>query len=289
MLTYIANAKINLMLDIVGRRDDGYHLLSMIMQSVSLHDVITVEKTATDDLTLSCNDATVPCDDRNLIIKAAKVFFAESGIKFEGLHFNLTKNIPSQAGLGGGSADAAATLRALNRLYAFPLSDEKLLAIALRLGADVPFCLLGGTYLAEGIGEILSPLPSMADCGIVIVKPPFGSSTVEAYRLADTCSFPHPSAKPVADALASGDLPALSDSLGNAFQSILANSEIERICADLKTFGALGSSMTGSGTAVYGIFPTFETAAACAEILSGKGEKCFVCSPVTSGWEELTD
>ena len=287
MPVYYANAKINLTLDITGRREDGYHLLSMIMQSVSLRDTLTVTLTDSGATTLTCSDPTVPCDGRNLVCKAANAFFAAIAQPNPGIAFHLTKVIPSEAGLAGGSADAAAALRALNELFAYPLTESELLAIGLKLGADIPFCLTGGTCLAEGIGEILTPLSALPNCSILIVKPAIGSSTVEAYRLADTMPYPHPPAQPVIDALSRNDLAAIGAAMGNSFQEILRLPEVDALCETLRTSGALGACMTGSGSAVCGIFADEAAAQACRNALLAEYPRTFLCHPVTTGWETV--
>lgn len=287
MPAYYANAKINLTLDITGRRADGYHLLSMIMQSVSLRDTLTVEFSSTGITTLTCTDPTVPCDGRNLVLKACAAFFAAINLPDPGIAFHLTKVIPSEAGLAGGSADAAAALRALNELFQHPLNEQTLLEIGLKLGADLPFCLTGGTCLAEGIGEILTPLPAMPDCSLLIVKPAIGSSTVEAYRLADTKPYPHPAAQPVIDALSRGDLASIGRAMGNSFQEILQLPEVREICDTLLRADALGACMTGSGSAVCGIFAEESAARNCLDSLRSEYSRAYLCHPVSAGWQPI--
>ena len=156
MLRAKAYAKINLSLDIVGVRDDGYHLIKTVMQSISLHDVISISEEGSE-ISITCNDPSVPCDERNIVYKCAKRFFEYWGIEF-GVHIDIQKNIPSQAGLGGGSADGAAVLVLLNRICGNPFSDEELCIIGAKVGADIPFCIVGGCVLCEGIGEVLTPI-----------------------------------------------------------------------------------------------------------------------------------
>ena len=181
-----AYAKVNLSLDVVGRRADGYHLLSMVCQTVSLCDTLTFVRKPGAPLSVRVEQAPeIPSGPENLVYRAAERFFAAAGEDDRGVEITIEKHIPAQAGLGGGSADAAAALRGLCRLYGKRLSKETLDAIALAVGADVPFCLCGGTALAEGIGERLTPLKALPRCLFVVVKPPFGVSTKEAYQKID--------------------------------------------------------------------------------------------------------
>ena len=176
-LTVPAPAKLNLSLDIVGVREDGYHLLRMIMQTIDLCDQIVLERA--DEISLTCNLPELPCDERNLAVRAAHAFFERTGLP-GGVRMTLDKNIPHGAGMGGGSADAAAVLKGLNELCGTDLSQQELCEIGLRLGADVPFCIVGGTQLAEGVGERLTPLPPLPDCFLLVAKPEQGVSTPEA-------------------------------------------------------------------------------------------------------------
>ena len=217
-ITLHANAKINLTLDILGKRADGYHDLSMVMQSVTLHDVLTAEKRE-HGILLHCDHPDMPREN-SLVHRAAAAFFAETSI-LGGVAFTLTCYVPMQAGLGGGSADAAAALVALNLLYDTPLSADALCRIGRTIGADVPFCVAGGTRLAEGIGERLQALNAPPPCGLVLIKPPVGASTAEQFARADTFdALPHPSAQRMAHALHSGSLNAIANALGNSFEAV---------------------------------------------------------------------
>ena len=284
-----ANAKINLTLDITGKRPDGYHSLSMIMQSVSLFDRVTVSLQEncppTENIQIICNDPSVPCGAQNLAYKAASAFFSASRIPNSGVLVAIEKKIPAQAGLAGGSADAAAVLFALNHLLDEPLSRSELLSIGQSVGADVPFCLTGGTQLAEGIGEILSPLPAMHPFPIVIVKPSFSSSTAEAYHAADSACLVHPSALAAVAALRNGNLTALSAALGNSFESVVAPEQIAAIKQDFIENGAVGSSMSGSGTAVFGLFDSPTAAEMCRRTFLQQYHDVFLVFPAHSGIE----
>ena len=187
----LAYAKINLMLDIIRRRTDGYHDLFMIMQSVGVADRVTVEREPGRKLRLTASIEDIPLDDKNIAWKAAALFFKTTGLRRPGLHIHLEKHIPHAAGLAGGSADGAAVLVALNRLMGTGLSTDQLCAMGVQIGADVPFCIVGGTCLAQGIGEVLSPLKPMPSCHIVLAKPDFGVNTGKAYGLFDTNGKTH--------------------------------------------------------------------------------------------------
>lgn len=279
-----AYAKVNLSLDVVGKRADGYHLLSMVCQTVSLCDTLTFTRKPGAPLSVRVEQAPeIPSGPENLVYRAAERFFAAAGEDDRGVEIVIEKRIPAQAGLGGGSADAAAALRGLCRLYEKRLSEETLHVIALAVGADVPFCLCGGTALAEGIGERLTPLEAMPPCVFVVAKPPFGVSTKDAYQKIDEAPASAAAHTPgVLKALAAGDLPALGAQLGNRFSEALSLPQVEALCRCLRDAGALGACMTGSGSAVFGLFSPddSERARAAAKALSAEGCRAFVCTPV---------
>ena len=259
-----ANAKINLSLEILGRREDGYHELNMVMASVSLCDWLEAEP-APPGISLACSDPSVPCGPQNTVYRAAELFLESSGLAEKtGVRLFLEKTIPSQAGLGGGSADAAATLCALNALFHYPVSREDLLRIGLKVGADVPFCLTGGTQLAAGRGEVLSPLPDMPDCFFLVVKPEFSVSTPELYAALDQeAEVFHPRTEAMEQALRQGELLQVAGYLGNSFEPLVARKHpgLLAIRAMMEDCGALGVAMTGSGSALFGIFDAFDMAA----------------------------
>lgn len=258
-ITLSAYAKINLTLDVTGRRPDGYHTVRMVMQSVGLHDDVTVTRTGTGGVTLACDKPFVPTDGRNLAVRAAEHFFACTGLACDGLHIALKKRIPVAAGLAGGSTDAAAVLRALDTLYGAGLSTDALCGMGLALGADVPYCLVGGTMLAEGIGEVLTPLPPLPDCWAVLCKPGFAVSTAAVYAALDGCT---PSARPdtagVLRALQAGDYAGVCRRLCNVMEAVTAagHAEIGRIKDTLMACGADGAAMSGSGPTTFGLFRT---------------------------------
>lgn len=278
-ITVNAYAKINLTLDITGKRADGYHLLRMVMQSVSLCDRLTLTS-GKPGIHIQCARAYVPCGKDNTVYKAAAAYFAFAGVE-PALCVTIEKNIPSQAGLGGGSADAAAVLLALNEMHRTGYSKETLCEIGLKAGADVPFCILGGTALAEGIGEKLIALPALPPCSIVICKPLIGVDTKKAYTLVDsTPNSEHFCTDAMQDALRRADLGRIAASLGNDFERVLSLADVNRIKEKMLSVGALGSCMTGSGSAVFGIFADDKKALACKELLGKEYADVFLCEPV---------
>ncbi len=256
MPTESAFAKINLTLDVIGKRQDGYHLLGTVMQSVSLCDKVTVEKA--DNIEIFCDAAGVPLDRKNTCYKAAELFFESTG-KLGGAKIVIEKNIPSEAGLGGGSSDAAAVLRLLNEIYDARLTYSELENIASNVGADVAFCIRGGTSVCKGIGEFIEPIAGLSKKYIILVKPSFGVSTPEAYRLFDekglesglgTVKF--------LQALRSGKNPYLE--LSNDLEYALGNEEIAKLRMRMYEYGAEAAQMSGSGSCVFGIFEERESA-----------------------------
>ena len=279
MSTFInAYAKINLTLDITGKREDGYHLMRMVMQSVSLCDRLTLTQ-GEPGIHIRCGRVGVPCNESNTAYKAAAAFFAFSGTEPR-ITIEIQKNIPSRAGLGGGSADAAAVLHALNGMYGTGYSLETLCEIGVKAGADVPFCILGGTALAEGIGERLTVLPPLPHCYVVICKPPVGINTKKAFALVDSSKVTDTFSDAMLRAVHAGDIRAVAESLGNDFEQVLHLEDVTRIKQLMKSMGALGACMTGSGSAVYGIFDDAAAAAACKASLKKEYYKVFLCEPV---------
>lgn len=260
-----ARAKINLTLDITGRRSDGYHELETVMQTLALSDFLTFLPAA-GEISVTCSHPEVPAGEGNLVWKAA-VLIKELAGGNKGAKIELKKNIPVAAGLAGGSADAAAALKGLNRLWNAGLTEGELLALGERLGADVPFCLLGGTALARGKGEVLTPLPSLKGLGVVLVKPPFGVSTAAAYRLYDRLGGgPRPANRQMLAALEKKDLPAVGRLLGNVFEGPVFSlyPELREVKEALLRAGVLGASLSGSGPAVFGLCRDREQAAQVA-------------------------
>ena len=278
-----AFAKINLTLDVLGKRPDGYHDLQSVMQTISIRDDVEIDVGTGEPWTLSCSEEGIPTDEGNLAWKAAKVFFDSIGKDPEGLAIRITKRIPSGAGLGGGSADAAAVLRALNRHYGEPLSILALAELGAQVGSDVPFCTLAGTAMVEGRGERLRPLPPMPDCIFVVCKPEFSVSTPELYRKLDTVAIPvHPDNRAMESALIAGDLQAVADQVYNVFDPVVTadHLELNYIKSICNSYGSLGQQMTGSGSAVFAILPSFEYAAVVCNMLKDNFPGIFIAKPV---------
>ena len=250
-----AAAKINLSLDVTGKRPDGYHTLESIFQTVTVYD--TIELTAEDGegITLTCDAPGVPCDESNLAWKAARAFLDAAGVQ-QKITIRLHKEIPSGAGMGGGSADAAGVLWGLNELMGTGFTNEQLRETGVKLGADVPFILLGGTALAKGIGEELTPLRPVKDLRLIIVKGEEGVSTPAAYRAIDALEAPpHPDTANMLKAVETGDTALLIRSCGNLFEAAVDCADVTRAKQRLLDCGAECAVMTGSGAAVFGIFP----------------------------------
>ncbi len=255
-ITVNAYAKINLGLDVLNKRPDGYHEVRMIMQSLELHDVITITRSAAEGIRINTNLSYIPNDQGNLVYKAAALFLKTISVK-EGLNIRLEKNIPVAAGLAGGSSDAAAALKGLNELYQAGLSTEELMKLGVKLGADVPYCIRLGTALSEGIGEILTPLDPIPGCFVLLVKPDISVSTKYVYEnLRLTEASIHPDIPAMCDALSSGDLTALTKNMDNILQTVTAKEYpiIEKIKKKMLELGAVTSLMSGSGPTVFGIY-----------------------------------
>lgn len=269
-ITIKCNAKINLSLDVKGVRPDGYHNVELILNEISLYDILKVELNNDNIITLTCDDKTLPTDSENIAYRAAELFFTETNLNF-GADITLTKKIPHGAGLAGGSADAAGVLRALNRMTGFPLPNERLFKLASKLGADVPFCLSGGCAFGEGIGDILTPLPALKGFSYVIVKPDESISTAYVYKNLDLNIRPNNlNVRMVAEAIRKGDIQMLIQNAGNIMESVTASKfpVINDIKAMLYKSGAILSLMSGSGTSVFGMFDDLSAARTAAAILT---------------------
>lgn len=268
-----AYAKINIGLDVLRRREDGYHELKMIMQTVDICDDLIFERTAEQGIVIRTDREELPVDDGNLIYKAADLLFREKKIA-EGVKITLTKRIPIAAGMAGGSSDAAATMRGLNELFGMGYSIQELQKLGVKLGADIPYCLVGGTMLSEGIGEILTPLPAPPDCFLVVTKPEINVSTAFVYGnlCADTLTY-HPDIDGMAEALRAGSIKGITDRLGNVLETVTVKEYpvIEDIKDLLRNMGAENALMSGSGPSVFGIFTERETAETAAKAV--KDEK----------------
>lgn len=278
-----AYAKINLTLDVLGKRDDGYHDLKSVMQTISIRDDIEIDVDTGKPWKLTCSAEHIPADERNLAWKAAKVFYENTKCDTNGLEIRITKRIPSEAGLGGGSADAAAVLRALNRHYGAPLSILALAELGALVGSDVPFCVLCGTAMVEGRGERLRKLPDMPDCCIVVCKPDFSASTPELYKKIDEKPIPkYPDSAQMESALVAGDLLKVAQNIYNVFDPIVTDDHLELnyIKSIFNTYGSIGQQMTGSGSAVFAIVPDFERAAVICNMLKDNYPQVFISKPV---------
>lgn len=275
-----AYAKINLTLDITGKRADGYHTLRSIFQSVTLCDRVSLTRLSDGKIHISSDNPALPCWEDNTIHRAAQAFFAATGIVNCGVSFHLEKRIPWQAGLGGGSADAAAALCLLNRCFSAALSDKELARIGVTIGADVPFCLLRGTALAEGIGEKLTPLSPLPPCYIVLCKPVVGVDTKEAYQEIDRHGFSAgcDTERMIAQ-LRQGSLTGVAKYVGNAFEKAILLPDVLSIKHIMLESGADNACMTGSGSTVFGLFQQKEQAKNCAELLSSQYSDVFLCEP----------
>ena len=278
-----AFAKVNLTLDVLDKRPDGYHDIQSVMQTISIRDDVEIDLDTGKPWELSCTNEDIPCDERNLAWKAAKVFFDVAKKDPNGLSIRITKRIPTEAGLGGGSADAAAVLRALNRHYDSPFSIWALAELGAAVGSDVPFCVLCGTAMVEGRGERLRKLPDMPDCVFVICKPAFSSSTPELYKkLDETTIAKRPDNQAMESALLSGDLGRVAENLCNVFDPLVTaeHLELNYIKSIFNSYGSVGQQMTGSGSAVFGILPNFEFAAVVCNMLKDNYPNVFIAKPV---------
>lgn len=278
-----AFAKLNLTLDVLGKREDGYHDIKSIMQTISIRDDVEIDVGTGKPWTLECTQPGIPTDEHNLAWKAAKVYCKEMKKDPDGLAIRITKRIPSGAGMGGGSADAAAVLRALNKYYDNPLSILALAELGAQVGSDVPFCVLCGTAMCEGRGERLRKLPDMPDCVFVVCKPDFSVSTPELYKKIDQVAIPkHPDQMAMESALLAGDVAKVADLIYNVFDPVVTaeHLEINYIKSICNSYGALGMQMTGSGSAVYAIMPSFEYAAVVCNMLKDNYPHVFIAKPI---------
>ncbi len=273
-----APAKINLGLDVIRRREDGYHEVKMIMQSIRLFDRLTLAKSKVPGIHLTTNLGFLPVNEDNLVYKSARLLMDEFNID-SGISIQLDKRIPVAAGMAGGSTDAASCLLAMNRLFDLNLSDQQLMERGITLGADIPYCIMKGTALSEGIGEILSPLPGAPDCYVLIAKPGFHVSTKFVYtnlKLDEQTN--HPDIDHMIDCIGKNDLRGLCDSMANILETVTIpeHPEIADIKKTMLEQGALGSLMSGSGPTVFGIFDDLDKAKAAKEKCRKLPYRCFV-------------
>lgn len=279
-----APAKINLFLEILNLRKDGYHELNMVMQSVSLYDELTLSESFDEKIKVVC-DKNLDCIEKdNIVYKLSEKFFEFTGLKNPGVHIDIKKIIPEKAGLAGGSSDGAAVLIGLNKMFDAGLSVTELCNIAKKVGSDIPFCIVGGTALATGIGTEISKMNFNLDFFTVIVKPSLNISTKEAYESIDRCeNYNLKSPSELLDSLENHNFRCLSENLFNRFEENIDEKEIKKIKELMLNNGSLGACMSGSGPSVYGIFKSFESAKSCEEILRKFYKDVFLCNFINHG------
>ena len=279
-----AFAKLNLTLDILGKREDGYHDLRMVMQSITLADTLTLEENQGEGLRVSANLRFLPTGEKNLAAAAALRFWEALGREPEDLDIRIEKRIPVCAGMAGGSSDAAAVLRALNQRVGEPFSPKELARLGERVGSDVPYCVLGGTALAEGRGEVLTPLPPLPRCWVVACKPDFPISTPELFAQADRVKLRRrPDTAGLVAALEAGDLGGVARRMYNVFEDVLPArlyTRVAEIKNDLIQCGALGANMSGSGPTAFGLFDRLEAAQEARACLAQRYRDTFLCETV---------
>lgn len=292
-LSLLAYAKINLALDITGSRPDGYHTIRTVMQSIDLADTVTVERNSTHDtngidisLEISGADELFDNDQNNTAYIAAKAFFEYAKIETASVEIEIKKRIPLRAGLGGGSADAAAVIIALDRLYHTGFETEQLYEIAEEVGKDVPFCLHGSTQLAEGLGAILTPLPAIEGLSFLLIKAADKPSTAEMYRRFDELDeVDHPDMDSIVNDICEGEQLRAAAAFDNVFSPLWDNfAKIKH--ALMHECGAVNAVLTGSGPTVFGIFADEDDASHAKSVLSDDYDDMFVCSPIDCGVEE---
>lgn len=284
-ITVKAYAKINLMLDILSRLENGYHDLFMIMQSVSLYDTVSVE-TGGDGIEIRCNVPEIPTDEKNIAHKAAKAFFEYTGIANPGIIITIEKRIPHAAGLAGGSADGAGVITALNELFGVKLRDKDFIKIGAQVGSDVPFCILGGTMLAQYTGTVLSHLPELDFENIIIVKPEQSVSTAAAYSAFDTADrVRHLDKTGMLSAVIAGDKESVYSAVGNIFEQFIDVPDRVVIKSLMRCHDAVCTCMSGSGPSVFGIFESREKAEKCLDELKKRFPESYLCSATNCGCE----
>lgn len=283
-----AAAKINLMLDILKRLDNGYHSLFMIMQSVDLFDVVTVDKNNKGEIVIECDKEGVPCNEKNIAYKCAVRFFEYCGIKDNGVTIKIEKNIPMAAGVAGGSADGAAVIYSLNKIYNTNLSQKELCEIGNKVGADIPFSLLGGTAVALGTGNVIAPVTDFPECYIVLCKPEQDVSTPEAYAQFDELGrVRHLDRVSMIDAISNGDYEKVCSLCGNVFEQAVEVPKRPHIKGIMRKCGADATCMSGSGPTVFGLFSDKEKAQDACDKLKKKYDNVYLCKPTNKGIVEL--
>ncbi len=270
-----ARGKVNIGLDILGKREDGYHEMDMIMQTLSIYDEIRMKKDHSGEIHVTSEVDFLNESEDNLAYKAAKLFYETCGIEDRGVTIGISKNIPISAGMAGGSADAATVLVGMNKLYETKLSEDELRAMGLKLGADVPYCIVRGTMRAQGVGEILTPLDAFPDCQVIIAKPAIAVSTAEVFKKYDSLSEieGRPDIEGIMDGISHGDLFEIAEHMGNVLEKITIADYpvIDKIKAICKSEGAVRAMMTGSGPTVFALFNNARNARKCYNVLKNEG------------------
>ena len=284
--TVKAYAKINLMLDILSTLENGYHELFMIMQSVGLYDEVTVEKTDSTDIIITCNVEGIPCDEKNIAHKAAKAFFEGTDTENCGIAIHIEKRIPHAAGLAGGSADGAAVIIALDKLFGTSLSEKEIINIGAKIGADVPFCALGGTMMAQYTGTVLSHMPDLSEKYIIIVKPDQDVSTGKAYAAFDSAKrVRHLDTRGMMMAVINNDWKKISEKVDNVFEQFIEVTDRTVIKGIMRKHGCLCTCMSGSGPSIFGVFDNKEKAEKCLTELKKDFCNSFLTTTVKQGCE----
>ena len=279
-----AYAKLNLSLDVLGKREDGFHDMEMVFQLISLHDNVTLHIRRGEGIRVLSSLRYLPIGPDNIAYRCAEEFLKEAKLSGWEIEIRLDKKIPVGSGLGGGSADGAAVLRGLNRYFDNPLTEQELMKAADSAGSDIPFCLMGGTALAQGKGEILHPLPPLSGCAFVVIKPSFSVSTPELFHQLDRIRvILHPDTEGLVQAIRLGSVHDIGCRLYNVFEDALGRERyvVNDIKAALLDAGAIGASMTGTGSAVFGLFPNGSSADRAAEMLSERWKFCRSVLPVS--------
>lgn len=284
MVKVKAAAKINISLDIIKRLENGYHSLFMLMQSVDLYDEISIKLTNDKKITIACNISDIPTDKSNIAYKAAEAFFKYADIDNPGIEIDICKAIPFAAGLAGGSADGAGVIVSLDRLFGTNFSQKQLCDIGITVGADIPFCIIGGTMLAQDIGGVLSPLPELKDANIVLAKPKAGISTKSAYNAFDSANnVRHPDNASIIHFAANGDYDTVYKYASNVFEQFIEVPERVNIKSVMRNNNCKMTCMSGSGPTVFGIFENENDAKKCYEKLSENMDDVYITKPVSSG------
>lgn len=283
-----AAAKINLMLDILKKLDNGYHSLFTVMQSIDLYDVVTVELSTNEGIFISCDNEKVPCNEKNIVYKCAVRFFEFSNITSYGINIDIKKNIPIAAGIAGGSADGAAVLYCLNKIFKTHLSHKQLCEIGSKVGADIPFSLTGGTAVVMGVGDVVAPVKNLNDCYIVIAKPLQDVSTPQAYSDFDSLNrVRHLDRVSMIDAVSNADYEKTCSLCGNVFEQAVEVPKRPHIKGIMRKCGANACSMSGSGPTVFALFKEKEKAKDCFDKLKAKYSDVYLCKPSEFGIKEI--